>query len=225
MGRMHERRGAVEQEGLSGLLLPVEEFECRAFEPVGTVGRIFVMTVVVHHAVGVAVGAGRTVELLVHIELEKAPLVPSQARGHPAVASELPLAEHPGRIAGLPGQLGEVGFVVIHIAEADVVAVVVLTGHQLHARGRTQRLGVHIGEEQAVAGQRIDRVRVVGDAAHAAETFGADVVRQKQHDVGTRIVLYRSVRTGTGRKRQCRKTGKTKCGSVHDFTICWFGFR
>ena len=143
------------------------------------------MTVVVHHAVGVTVGTGRTVELLVHFELEKAPLVPSQPRGHLAVASELPLAEHTGRIAGLPGQLGEGGFVVVHIAEADVVAVVVLTGHQLHTRGRAQRLGVHIAEEKAVAGQRIDRVRVVGDAAHAAETFGADVVSQKKHDVGT----------------------------------------
>ena len=90
-------------------------------------------------------------------------------------------------------------FVVVHISEANVVAIVVDTRHKLHARRAAQRHGMHVLVKNAPLGQRVDVGRMVSRAAIAAETLLADVVGKVKHNVGTGLF---GLLAATGERQQ-----------------------
>ena len=194
MGGMYERLGVVEQERLLPGHLAVDVVESIFLHRIRAVLRIFVMlSVVVPHAVGIPVGLFGSARLAVELHLREEGLVESQFVRQPAVAAQLPFADHGGAVASLPDALRKGGLVGVHVAERHVVAVVVETGHGLHSRGGAERLGVSVGVHQALGCEPVDVGGLIFGSALAYECFGSYVVRQEKDDVG---LLLRALASG-----------------------------
>lgn len=203
--RMYQRGGIVEQEGFAGFGLPVDVFEGVTLEIVRRIVAEFVMAVVVDVGECVTVRRPLSGQFLVDLQLGEAPLVESEFADHLARPSELPFSHHGRRIASLSGQMGERVLVVVHVTEIDVVAVVVNTRHQLHARRSAERCRVHVFVTDGPFGQRIEMRCPVTGASVASETFGAHVVGQYQDDVGARLLLRSASRGGNCQQAEpCR---------------------
>jgi len=118
--------------------------------------------------------------------------------------AQVPLAEHPRRVAGLLELVGEriavegqLGHVVDRaqrprppieaVDRADGVgagAGAVLPGEQGRARRRAILAMVVVGQPHALRGESVDVRRLVIPAAEAAQVGPAEVVRQDEDDVG-----------------------------------------
>ena len=76
------------------------------------------------------------------------------------------------------------GLPTIQHAELDVIADVVLTGHDLCPRGCADRVGEAVGEAHALRRQLVQIRRLAGFAAVGGQGFIAHVVGHDENDVG-----------------------------------------
>lgn len=66
----------------------------------------------------------------------------------------------------------------------SIISKIVLSGHDLDARGSAQRLGVAVREPDSGLGEFIKMRRLIGEAAVAAQALVAEVIGHYQNDVG-----------------------------------------
>ena len=131
----------------------------------------------------------------VEAALQRPVIVWSGGRLHGA-DDEMPLAhtqgsvtagfEHLGERAGLAGdEAGGVGEAVVHLGHAsDADGVVIASGEQAGAGGRTERGDVKVGVAQPALGEAVERGGVDAGAV-AAELGIADIVEHDDDDVGS----------------------------------------
>lgn len=103
--------------------------------------------------------------------------------------------------------MGERVFVVVHVAEVDVVAVVVDAGHQLHARRGAERRRMHVLVTDGPCRQRVEVRGAVSGASVTPDALRADVVGQYQDDVGAGFLLLGAPR---GSYRQQAESGRSE---------------
>ena len=189
MWSVHQRLCKIEHERLSFLNLAVNVIECIVLHRIRTI-----WTVVISLAVVVVVAVCETVCLmdvtafLVEFHLSQEGLVETELRNHLTGASHLPFSYDCSRIPGFLRNMGECPFVIIHISEADVVLIVVHSGHHLHSARTAQRQRVHVGIQDTACCKRIYMRRLVLRTSVTSEAFSSDVVCKKEHDV--RLLLW-----------------------------------
>ena len=197
MGRVHQRFGIIEKERLALINLTVDIVEGIVLHGVGAVNRkVVALAIVVPHAVGIPVGLTLPSALEIHLHLAAERLLEACERNHGAAPAKLPLTHYGGTVPALAGKLREGVLVLIHIAERHIVTVVVKARHDLHPRGRTERLGVHIAVHQTHTRQRIDTRRLILHSAIAAEALGAYVIGKEKNNVGFGRTRMRAARNG-----------------------------
>ena len=99
------------------------------------------------------------------------------------VGRELPFAGDEGAVAESAHDMAKGALSLRHDAKGLPVPVIVFTGHDLHAGGRAERLGIGMGKTHSRRRKLIEtRCRVVG-AAVASESFYADVIGHDQQDI------------------------------------------
>ena len=166
----------VEQERL--VFVPLHEVDREVADQVRPVLAVLVvdrLRLVLEAGVGVARREPRVLPQHVLVEAE----LLRQLRD----PAELPLAADPGLVAGVSEQVAERHLASLELAEADVVAHVVLAGHHLHPRRRAERLHVRVGEARAARRERVQVGRLVAAAAVAGQALVAEVVGEDHDDV------------------------------------------
>ena len=71
----------------------------------------------------------------------------------------------------------------IERAEVEPIPIVVLAGHQLHARVRAQRLSIRVAKLDAFGGQAIEYRRLVARAAITSNSLHTDVISHDEDDI------------------------------------------
>ena len=151
------------------------------------------------------VAVGEVVEAAAH-RAEELPVAALQ-RSEVRQEAEVPLADQRRRVAGVAQQRGQRRMVrrqaqhrVAAVTARDrlVVAaaqpVLEAPGHQREARGRAhRRVGVPVGEAQAVGGQAVELRGARRPATVAAEVSKAEVVGEDEDEVGPHAAAHSAV--------------------------------
>ena len=207
MWSVYERLCEIEHERLACLHLTVDIVECIVLHSVRTERTVFVfLSVVIEPAVCRAVCLVLSAAFLVELDLRKERLVESELWHHFAAASHLPFTDDCCRISRFLSKMGKRVLVIVHITETYVVAVIVQTGHYLHAAWRTERHCVHIGISDTLVCKGIDVRCLVLCTAVASETFSSDIIGKEEYDVRFLFLLW----TAACRCRQGSHTGENQ---------------
>ena len=121
------------------------------------------------------------------------------------VGVELPLAGYAGVVARVRHQVPESNLVRLHQAESDVVAEVVLAGHQRQPRRSAQRHYVSVLEPHPVLSHLVEARRGVGSAAVRADHLVSKIVGHYQDYVRS-VIRHISNSLITGSSRLCVKS-------------------
>ena len=103
------------------------------------------------------------------------------------IGMELPFACDAGLVAGAGEQVAKGNFVGCDQAEADVVAEVVLAGHQLDAGRRAQGLDVGVFKADSGACHAIEHRGCVRGPSVCPDRFVSEVVGHDQNDIGAAV--------------------------------------
>ena len=192
MRSVYERLSKIEHKRLSFCHFTINIIESIVFHGIRTIRTILVcLSIIVVIAVSEAVCLMNITTLLVKFHLSKERFVPTELRNHLTRASHLPFSDDCSRISCILSQMCECSFIVIHISEADIIAVAVHSGHHLHAARAAKRKGIHIGIHNTLLCQSIDIRGFILRSTVASEAFCPDVVGKEEYDIRL-LLLSRS---------------------------------
>ena len=166
----------VEEEG--AVLFAADELERPVLHEIGT---IFAVVEISLDAVELKAGirkARRAARVL-----PEAVLVEAELLRQPPILAELPLAGDARGIARAAEVVRKRLRLRVHVSKIDVVPDIVDPGHELHARGRAERLHEAALEAHPARGEAIDIRRAVGGAAVGADALVAEIVDEDQNDI------------------------------------------
>ena len=117
------------------------------------------------------------------------------------ILSELPFARDRGRVSGFFQLMGKGGLSSIQPAELDVVADIVLSGHEFYPGGRADRVRKTVGEAHALRRQLVEVGGLAGFAAVGRQGLVAHVIGHDEDDVWPRLGSRRAS-TEEGKKAE-----------------------
>ena len=197
----------IGEEG--ALLVAVHEIAQVVGHDLGSVFPVaIVYLLAVHLDPGIGVSAGTAGKL------PKAILVEPELVGSFESPLQLPLSCDASLVSGFFDQVAEGGGPGVEESESDVVAKVRDTGHYLDSAWGADGLGMGVLEAHAVAGQAVEKGRLVVGPSIGSEAFVAHVVGHDEDDVGRFLGGRNDRGERKGEEDECREDAHGRDGSL-----------
>ena len=193
-GAVREHHRIVQKKRL--LTMPRDEVERKVVDerwPVFTVGKILLDSVVLQTWICISRRAASV--------LPQAGFVEAKMPGRVDFTAKLPFAADAGDVAGVFEQGAKRRLRAHQRPEIQIVADVVATRHQLHARRRTQRLHMTVLEADTRSGKFVKVWRLVRLTSIRRDAFVPEVIRHDQDDIWPGV--YRGARRCKRCDHQC----------------------